>query len=981
MARGPWQRSGTTVAGSSTPGSGTSQLYDPHGIFVDKNKNIYIVDNLRVQKWAPGAATGVTVAGGTLKGMGLDRFYAPVDVVVDNLGNVYVTDYLSNSVRKWAPGATTGTIVAGGNGAGAQLNQFNGPQGIAMDKLGNLYIADRWNDRVMKWAPGASSGILVAGGQGRGAGASQLREPYGVGLDDAGNVYVSDPYNYRVQKWSPGATTGVTVAGGNGNGNKANQLSFPVAIRVSATGDIYIADSGRIIKYAPGATYGVVMAGGFGSPANASEKNKIGTAWGVAVDADENVYVSELTYARVLRFLKKNTSDTELPFAASGNYKVLATYGTRTLSSATFSVRSKPAVPVIKGVSSAEVNTVVSYSIAEPVAGVTYNWTVSSDVSILSGQGSPAISVKLGTAYARISVVASNSCGASAPRNKNVSTITGYAVIGGNNCEGSTLYGGVSVSKAEQYLWFKDSVMVSATGMGESIGAIIFGSKGPGSAADQLNQPEGIFLKGSKMYIVDGTNYRVQRWSVGAASAVTVAGGKGKGTALNQFASPKDVVVDDALNVYVSDALAHRVVKWAPNATTGVVIAGGKGAGNAANQLNGPQSLFIDSYGNLFIADRWNHRVQKWAPGAIQGVTVAGGNGSGSGANQLSEPTGVSVDAAGNVYVSDLNNYRVQKWSPGSSVGVTVAGGKGMGKAPNQLSAPWKVSVDTTGVVYVLDGTRVQKWLVGASYGVTVANGNGVGADGIVANPSGTSFGLFVDSKANIYISDLFEARIRKVKTNVPATAELAKATAGRYYLKAITIDNRTFDSAPFDVIGIPPRPVGISSPSIVKKGATVTFSVREPSPTAQYNWTVPADVEILSGWTKSSITVKWGNTNGQVSVFGSNACGSSLVRIKNISVVEDNLATRQLTAPTVSIYPNPTTDVASVLFDAVAGTSYEITVTNIMGKPLLVKKGNTIMGQNKVDLSVSNLNNDIYIINVVYDGKVSVLKLSKQTL
>lgn len=113
QARGAWQRYGTVVAGGNGAGSAANQLYDPHGVFVDKDNNIYIVDNFRVQKWAPGAQSGVTVAGGTNKGTSLNEFYAPVDVFVDNNKNVYVSDYLTNRVVKWAPGATSGIIVAG----------------------------------------------------------------------------------------------------------------------------------------------------------------------------------------------------------------------------------------------------------------------------------------------------------------------------------------------------------------------------------------------------------------------------------------------------------------------------------------------------------------------------------------------------------------------------------------------------------------------------------------------------------------------------------------------------------------------------------------------------------------------------------------------------------------------------------------------------------------------------------------------------
>jgi len=978
QVRGAWQRSGTIVAGGNGAGSAPNQLYDPHGVFVDKDNNVYVVDNLRVQKWALGAKSGVTVAGGTTKGSGLNEFYAPVDVVVDHNKNVYVSDYLTNSVRKWAPGATSGVVVAGGNGAGARLDQLSGPQSICMDKLGNLYIADRWNDRVMKWAPGATSGVVVAGGNGRGAGANQLREPYGVGVDNAGNVYVSDPYNFRVQKWKVNALSGVTAAGGNGQGANANQLNFPSDISVDSVGNVYILDAGKVLKWAPNATYGMIMAGGFGSPANANELDKIGTAWGLYVDNNRSVYVSDLTYGRVVRFRATLTADGELPNAKAGTYKVLATLLNEPVAtSPLFKVNAIPPLPVIKGPAQIEVNTTTGFTVTNPVAGATYTWAVPADATILAGQGKAAVTVRWGETSGKLSVAGSNSCGISKLQSKNISAIKGYAVIYGDTCAGATLHGGVSLGVVKQYDWFKDSVLIQSRGQWNTFGVIAAGGNGAGSGTNQLNQPHGIYIDSyNAMYIVDGTNYRVQKWNKGATAGVTIAGGNGKGIALNQFASPIDVVVDDKANVYVSDNLTHSIRKWAPKATSGVVVAGGKGAGSAADQLNGPQAICLDRLGNLYIADRWNNRVQKWAPGAITGVTVAGGYGKGPAANQLSEPIGVGVDYAGNIYVSDSYNYRVQKWAPGATSGVTVAGGNGKGLNANQLNNALEIDVDSAGNVYVLDGTRVQRWAVGAKFGVTVAGGYAMSTDGTALNKINTSFGLFVDRYSAVFVSDLFDARVRRflaIKTS--ADADLPSATPGNYKLQATTTENKTYLSDGFRVTGIPPQPVSISSAGTVYANSVVKFRVTDPFPGATYNWTVPADAVIQSGWGTSLITVKWGASAGQVTVFGSNACGFSKVRSKTIFIYPE--VTQKVA--TISLYPNPAISTASVVFSSNLVSQYEISVTNMMGKQLMLQKGQAKAGQNKVDLSVGHLDKDIYLVNVKYDNKVSVLKLSKQ--
>jgi hypothetical protein len=171
------------------------------------------------------------------------------------------------------------------------------------------------------------------------------------------------------------------------------------------------------------------------------------------------------------------------------------------------------------------------------------------------------------------------------------------------------------------------------------------------------------------IYIADELNSRVQKWAPGATAGVTVAGGNGQGSAANQLNGPEGVFVDGAGNVYVADSNNARVQKWAPGTTSGVTVAGGNGSGTAANQFSFAGSVFVDGAGDIYVTDagKFVSRVQEWAPGAPSGVTVAGGDNRGSAANQLDVPGGVFVDANGDVYVADGDNSRVQEWQPGPS--------------------------------------------------------------------------------------------------------------------------------------------------------------------------------------------------------------------------------------------------------------------------------------------------------------------------
>ncbi len=411
------------LPGTMAKVSNSNQLSTVQSIFVDKDFSVYVVDNLRIQRWDKNATYGVTVAGGNGKGTALNQFYAPVGVWVDEMKNVYVSDYLTERVVKWAPGATSGVIVAGGNGSGSGANQFFGPEQICLDKQGNLYVADRWNDRVQKWAPGATAGITVAGGNGRGSAANQLREPYSIALDTAGNLFVADTYNQRIQKWSPGATTGVTVAGGNGNGQNANQLSYPTCVAVDSAGNIFTIDNAnyRVQKWEPGQNFGITVAGGHGYGRAADQ---LGSSWGLAIDRLGRVYVSEISNYDVKRFTQGIYIDTLLPVKNSGKYKARVDFLSGHISqSNTIKVLGKPgSIGGIQGPKDVVENQQVRYRIRNSSPDAYYSWEVPFPADIVSGQGTKEVVVNFGSASGYVSVVASNICGsADHPARKYVS--------------------------------------------------------------------------------------------------------------------------------------------------------------------------------------------------------------------------------------------------------------------------------------------------------------------------------------------------------------------------------------------------------------------------------------------------------------------------------------------------------------------------------------------------------------------------------
>lgn len=298
-----------------------------------------------------------------------------------------------------------------------------------------------------------------------------------------------------------------TVAGGSGRGSVATKLDYPRGVAVDADDKVYVADTAnnRVQLWVPGATEGVTVAGGNGK---GSEPNQLDSPRDVAVDASGNIYIADWNNHRVQKWVARCSS------ACSG----------------------------------------------VTVAGGT-----------VPGSAANLLQYPTGVAL-------------DAARNL-------YVADTANN----------RVQK-----WVPDATS----------GVTVAGGNGQGAAANQLNTPSGVALDiAGNIYVADAANYRVQKWALNATSGVTVAGGNGYGSAANQLSAANGVAVDEAQNVYVADYNNNRVQRWAPNTTSGVQVAGGTAYGSAANQLNFPSKVAVSILDkNLYVADYGNHRVQKWSP-------------------------------------------------------------------------------------------------------------------------------------------------------------------------------------------------------------------------------------------------------------------------------------------------------------------------------------------------------------------------------
>ncbi len=320
-----------------------------------------------------------------------------------------------------------------------------------------------------------------------------------------------------------------------------------------------------------------------------------------------------------------------------------------------------------------------------------------------------------------------------------------------------------------------------------------FGDGGPATRAE-LSRPQGVAVdEAGNLYIADTQNCAVRKVSAATGLLTTIAGTGARGfggddgpATASLLDTPYGVAVDGAGNVYIADTGNRRVRRV--SAATGLIttVAGGgvawdDGAPATLAILTQPAGIAVDSGGNLYIAEAFGIRRVSASTGII--TTVAGGQGTtdfgdgGPAVNaRLSYPQAVAVDADGNLYIADYSNDRIREVRAATGIITTIAGsgvhgfsGDGGPAVEATVRRPHGVAVDAVGNVYFSDTYNCRVRKVDAVTGIvsTVAGGDiyGFAGDGGLAVNARLyyTYGLAIDAFANIFVADTENDRIRMV--------------------------------------------------------------------------------------------------------------------------------------------------------------------------------------------------------------------------
>lgn len=235
----------------------------------------------------------------------------------------------------------------------------------------------------------------------------------------------------------------------------------------------------------------------------------------------------------------------------------------------------------------------------------------------------------------------------------------------------------------------------------------LFGTKGDGPG--QLGRPMNLTIFGDELYVADYWNDRIPVFGLhGTPRRVIGHPGSGPG----EFKAPGGVAVTANGDLLVADFYNQRVQhlradgtfvkQWGNTGETGVW----------AGQFNYPTDVTVAGDGTLYVADGYNDRLQafsisgaflrKW--GGPFGLNIFGPfNG------WFATVTGITLDGQGNIFVADFYNNRLQKFAP-DGMFLTAFGERGSG--PGRFNHPIAIAVAGDGTVFVADygNNRIQKW-------------------------------------------------------------------------------------------------------------------------------------------------------------------------------------------------------------------------------------------------------------------------------
>src|ERR1051325_3579543 len=219
---------------------GAGMFNFPHGLFVDRDNNIWVTDGKgeggkghTAIKFSHDGKVLMTLGTPGIAGADETHFNAPSDVLVAPNGDVFVADgHGGDTNARIVKFSKDGKFITAWGHKGTGQGEFRTPHGLAMDSAGHIYVADRENDRVQIFD---QDGKFIAEWK-------QFGRPSGVFIDKYDMIYVAD--SQSGEKFNKSFKQGIRI-GSVKDGkviafiNNAGTSQMPEGVAADAAGNIY----------------------------------------------------------------------------------------------------------------------------------------------------------------------------------------------------------------------------------------------------------------------------------------------------------------------------------------------------------------------------------------------------------------------------------------------------------------------------------------------------------------------------------------------------------------------------------------------------------------------------------------------------------------------------------------------------------------------------------------------------------------------
>lgn len=226
-------------------------------------------------------------SGRLVQSWGQGMFVWPHGTYLDADGNLWTTDARGaegkgHTVMKLSKSGDVLMTLGTPGVAGAGHDTFDGPADVLVAPDGSIFVADgHGNDRVVKFS---SEGEFLLEWGTEGTDYGQFNEPHTLGMDSRGRLFVGDRINQRIQVFDQ-----------NGRFLAVWPAIMASGMHITPDDVVYVADYQL--------RQGIVIA-------RASDFQEIGfidnaLGEGVTVDAARNVYLGEVIYRNLKKFVRR----------------------------------------------------------------------------------------------------------------------------------------------------------------------------------------------------------------------------------------------------------------------------------------------------------------------------------------------------------------------------------------------------------------------------------------------------------------------------------------------------------------------------------------------------------------------------------------------------------------------------------------------------------------------------------------------------